>query len=167
MGAQSFSLFLAAEYFSCAGSRIRPDHFREVEAMRNNVLGSGGKYDLAGLQKLEDQKSLFETFANPHPDVDYTITNVVHEFTAVCPVTGQPDFAVITLETTPDALCIELKSLKIYMMSFRDRGIFHEAVTGKIAKDIIATIKPRWLRVTGEFTVRGGIATKVVFEHKA
>lgn len=132
--------------------------------MSNTVLGQPGKYDLDSLHKIEDQRKLFDVFENPHRDLDYVITNTVHEFTAVCPVTGQPDFGTIVIETTPDKLCIELKSLKIYLLSYRSRGIFHEAVTGKIAKDIMDTISPRWLRVTGDFSVRGGISTKVVVE---
>ncbi|HPH01805.1 MAG TPA: preQ(1) synthase [Spirochaetota bacterium] len=135
--------------------------------MANNELGQGNSYDLSKLHEVQDQKQLFVKFENPHQDMDYVITNTIQEFTAVCPVTGQPDFGVITIETIPDKWCIELKSLKMYMMSYRNRGIFHEAVTGKIAKDIIATIEPRWLKITGDFTVRGGIKTMVVFEHRA
>jgi len=131
-----------------------------------NELGNAGKYDVEALQKVEPQRDILQTFPNPHTDADYVITSTISEFTVLCPVTGQPDFAVFTIETTPDALCIELKSLKLYMLSYRNRGAFHEAVTGKIAKDIIAVIAPRFLRVTGDFSIRGGISTKVVFEHK-
>jgi len=134
--------------------------------MHTNELGSGERYDIEALTAIEPQRSIFITLPNPHPDTDYVITNTIHEFTSLCPVTGQPDFAVFTIETTPDALLIELKSLKLYMLSYRNRGVFHEAVTGMIAKDIIAAIAPRFLRVTGDFTIRGGISTKVVFEHK-
>lgn len=133
--------------------------------MVNTELGQGSGYDLQALHKIADQTELFVIFDNPHKDIDYTITNTIHEFTAVCPVTGQPDFGIITVETIPDQFCIELKSLKLYMMSFRNRGIFHEAVTGQIAKDIIATIKPKWLKITGDYTVRGGISTRVEVEH--
>lgn len=132
---------------------------------KNSVLGSGAKYSLAKLGTVEDQKTILETFPNPHADMDYCIRSETPEFTAVCPVTGQPDFATIIIETRPDTLCVELKSLKMYLMSYRNRGIFHEAVTGTIAKDIIAVISPKWLRVTGKFSVRGGIATTVVFEY--
>ena len=133
--------------------------------MENPHLGQSGTYNVTDLGQIEDQKEIFVTFPNPHRDMDYVITSSTDEFTALCPVTGQPDYATITIETTPDELCIELKSLKMYLMSFRNRGEFHEQVTGKIAKDIIATIKPKKLRVTGDFTVRGGIGTKVIFEH--
>lgn len=133
--------------------------------MDNNILGQSGSYDVTKLGETIDQKTIFVTFPNPHPDMDYWITSETDEFTALCPVTGQPDFATITIETMPDKLCIELKSLKLYLMSYRNRGEFHEQVTGKIAKDIIAAIKPKKLRVTGDFTVRGGIATRVVFEY--
>lgn len=128
-------------------------------------LGQSGGYDMDALGKVEDQKTIFETFPNPHPDMDYRITSTTDEFTALCPVTGQPDYATITIETVPGELCIELKSLKMYLMSYRNRGEFHEQVTGKIAKDIIAVIRPKKLRVTGDFTVRGGIGTRVVFEY--
>jgi len=135
--------------------------------MHTKTLGDGEKYDVEALQKVEPQRDIFQTFPNPHTDVDYRVVNTINEFTVLCPVTGQPDFAVFTLETIPDKLCIELKSLKLYMLSYRNRGAFHEDVTVKIAKDIIAVIAPRFLRVTGEFTIRGGISTKIVFEHSA
>lgn len=128
------------------------------------VLGDGTQYDIETLTGIGDQKTILETFPNPHPDLDYVITSTSNEFTAVCPITGQPDFATITIETRPDKLCVELKSLKLYLLSFRNRGIFHEAVTGQIARDIMAVINPRWLRVTGDFSIRGGIATRVMVE---
>lgn len=106
-----------------------------------------------------------ETFANPNPERDYTIQIDCPEFTCLCPKTGQPDFAVITLNYTPDALCVELKSLKQYYWSFRDEGHFHEKVSNMIADDIIAAIAPRWLRLEAKFNVRGGIYTSVVVEH--
>ncbi|HCS13872.1 MAG: NADPH-dependent 7-cyano-7-deazaguanine reductase QueF [Zetaproteobacteria bacterium CG06_land_8_20_14_3_00_59_53] len=106
-----------------------------------------------------------ETFENPNPERDYTIQIECPEFTCLCPKTGQPDFAVITLNYTPDALCVELKSLKQYYWSFRDEGHFHEKVSNMIADDIIAAIKPRWLRLEAKFNVRGGIYTNVVVEH--
>jgi len=106
-----------------------------------------------------------ETFANPNPERNYTIQIECPEFTCLCPKTGQPDFAVITLDYTPDAECVELKSLKQYFWSFRDEGHFHEKVTNMIADDLIATIAPRWLKVEAKFSVRGGIYTNVVVEH--
>lgn len=105
-----------------------------------------------------------ETFPNPKPERNYTITHICPEFTSVCPKTGQPDFAEITLEYIPDALCIELKALKLYYYSFRQKGIFYEAVVNQILDDLANLSKPRWMRITGKFNVRGGIASVVVAE---
>ncbi len=107
-----------------------------------------------------------ETFANPQPGRDYTIRMRIPEFTCLCPRTGQPDFATLDLEYVPDASCVELKSLKIYIWSFRDRGAFHEAVTNEIADRLVALLKPRFLRLSAQFNVRGGISTTVVSEHR-
>jgi 7-cyano-7-deazaguanine reductase len=107
-----------------------------------------------------------ETFANPEPGRDYTIRMRMPEFTCLCPRTGQPDFATLELEYVPDALCVELKSLKLYIWSFRDRGAFHEAVTNEIANRLVALLQPRFLRLTAQFNVRGGIYTTVVAEHR-
>ena len=107
-----------------------------------------------------------ETFPNPHPGRDYTIRIRVPEFTCLCPKTGQPDFAVLHLEYVPDALCVELKSLKLYVWSFREEGAFHEAVANRIADDLVAACQPRFLRLRAEFNVRGGIYTDVVVEHR-
>jgi 7-cyano-7-deazaguanine reductase len=110
-------------------------------------------------------KSL-ETFDNPQPGRDYTIRIDVPEFTCLCPKTGQPDFATFRIEYVPDALCVELKSLKLYFWSFRDEGAFHEAVTNRILDDLAGATKPRFMRITGTFNVRGGIYTTVVVEHR-
>jgi len=110
-------------------------------------------------------KSL-ETFPNPEPARDYTIRMQIPEFTCLCPRTGQPDFATLDLEYVPDRLCVELKSLKLYVWSFRDRGAFHEAVTNEIADHLDATLRPRFLRLTARFNVRGGIYTTVVAERR-
>ena len=107
-----------------------------------------------------------ETFPNPQTERDYTIRMRLPEFTCLCPLTGQPDFAVLNLEYVPDARCVELKSLKAYIWSFRDRGAFHEAVTNEIADRLAAVLQPRFLRLTAEFNVRGGIYTSVVAEHR-
>ena len=107
-----------------------------------------------------------ETFPNPSPERDYTIHISTHEFTCLCPKTGQPDFATLEFDYIPDELCIELKALKLYIWSYRDKGAFHEAVTNKILKDIASTIAPRFMRLTAKFTVRGGLYTTVVAEHK-
>jgi 7-cyano-7-deazaguanine reductase len=106
-----------------------------------------------------------ETFPNPAPQRDYTIRMTIPEFTCLCPKTGQPDFATLKLEFVPDELCVELKALKLYVWSFRDRGAFHEAVTNEILGDLVAAIAPRFMRLTAEFNVRGGIYTTVVAEH--
>ena len=109
---------------------------------------------------------LLETFPNPHPQRDYTVRMRCPEFTCLCPKTGQPDFATVHLEYVPDKTCVELKSLKLYLWSFRDQGAFHEAVTGQILDNLVAATAPRFMRVTAEFLVRGGIYTTVVVEHR-
>jgi 7-cyano-7-deazaguanine reductase len=105
------------------------------------------------------------TFPNPNPERDYEISFEAPEFTCLCPMTGQPDFATIRIRYVPDEKCVELKSLKLYLWSFRDQGTFHEAVTNRIANDIISAIDPRSLEVEGDFFVRGGIKTKVRVSH--
>lgn len=105
--------------------------------------------------------ALLETFKNSHPRRDYTIVHTSSEFTAVCPKTGQPDFATLVITYVPDALCVELKSLKLYLHSFRDRGIFYEEVTNVILDDLVAAVKPRSMTVEGRFAVRGGISSVV------
>ena len=106
-----------------------------------------------------------ETFPNPKPERDYEIRFDCPEFTCVCPMTGQPDFATMRISYVPDALCVELKSLKLYLWSFREEGAFHEAVTNRILDDLVNALKPRRIRVEGDFAVRGGIHTVVVAEH--
>ena len=107
-----------------------------------------------------------DTFTNPEPGRDYTIGIRLPEFTCLCPVTGQPDFATLHIHYVPDQLCIELKSLKLYIWSYRDEGAFHEAVTNSILSDLVAAISPRYMKLTADFTVRGGIYTSVTAEHK-
>ena len=108
-----------------------------------------------------------ETFPNPQPDRDYTIRMRCPEFTCLCPKTGQPDFAVMNLEYVPAKTCVELKSLKLYIWSFRNEGAFHEAVTNRILDDLVRATEPRFMRLTAEFLVRGGIYTTVIAEHRA
>lgn len=108
-----------------------------------------------------------ETFVNPQTDRDYTIRIDIPEFTCLCPKTGQPDFAQIQIEYVPAKLCIELKALKLYMWTFRERGAFHEAVTNEILNHIVKAIEPNFMRVRAEFNVRGGIYTTVIVDHKA
>jgi 7-cyano-7-deazaguanine reductase len=110
--------------------------------------------------------TVIETFPNPSPDRDYTIRMTMPEFTCLCPKTGQPDFATLKLEYVPDRLCIELKSLKLYIWSFRDRGCFHETVTNEILGHLAGSTAPRYMRLTAEFYVRGGIYTTVVVEQR-
>ena len=107
-----------------------------------------------------------DTFDNPEPDRDYTISMKLPEFTCLCPMTGQPDFATLHLQYVPDRLCVELKSLKLYIWSFRDEGAFHEAVTNRILSDLVEAISPRYMKLTAEFNVRGGIYTSVTAEHR-
>jgi 7-cyano-7-deazaguanine reductase len=109
---------------------------------------------------------LLDTFPNPHPERDYEIAFEAPEFTCLCPMTGQPDFATIRIRYTPGQKCVELKSLKLYLWSYRDEGSFHEAVTNRIADDLIAALDPRYLFVEGDFYVRGGIGTKIRVEHR-
>ena len=107
-----------------------------------------------------------ETFANPRPERDYEINMECPEFTCVCPRTGQPDFATIRINYVPDKLCVELKSVKLYLWSYRNEGTFHEAVVNRILDDFVAACRPRRMTVTGDFNVRGGIHTTVTVEYR-
>jgi 7-cyano-7-deazaguanine reductase len=108
-----------------------------------------------------------QTFPNPNPERDYEISFECPEFTCVCPMTGQPDFGTLRIRYGPDRLCVELKSLKLYLWSFRDEGTFHEAVTNRILDDLVAAIRPRRMTVVGDFSVRGGIHTVVTAAYEA
>ncbi len=108
-----------------------------------------------------------DTFDNPNPERDYTIRIETPEFTCLCPMTGQPDFATIEVEYIADKRCLELKALKLYLWSYRDQGAFHEAVTNQILSDMVAAIAPRFMRVSADFNVRGGLHTRVIAEHRA
>ena len=112
-------------------------------------------------------QTFVETFDNPNPDRAFTIRMRLPEFTCRCPKTGQPDFAEFRLEYVPDKRCVELKSLKLYLWSFRDRGAFHEAVTNEILEVLAKATNPKFMRLTGLFNVRGGIYTSVIAEHRA
>ena len=109
--------------------------------------------------------TILDTFDNPQTDRDYTIRIDIPEFTCLCPKTGQPDFATIQIEYVPNQLCVELKSLKLYIVSFRDQGAFHEAVTNTLLNDLVAATAPNFMRIRAAFNVRGGIYTTVVAEH--
>jgi 7-cyano-7-deazaguanine reductase len=102
-----------------------------------------------------------EAVPNPHPDRDYEVAMAIPEFTCVCPMTGQPDFGTIRIRYVPDQHLVELKSLKLYIWSYRDEGAFHEDVTNRILDDLVHAVRPRWAEVTGDFNVRGGIKTEV------
>lgn len=108
-----------------------------------------------------------DTFTNPNPERDYTIHINTPEFTCLCPLTGQPDFADIEIEYIPDQRCLELKALKLYFWSYRDQGAFHEAVTNQILNDLVAAVSPRFMRISADFNVRGGVYTRIVVEHRA
>lgn len=127
------------------------------------------KTDLAGLTLLgkpaKPSKKL-ETFPNHHPGRDYVVTLATDEFTCICPKTGQPDFAKIKIEYIPDKKIIESKSLKFYLWSFRDEGVFHEHVANVILDDLVAALKPRWCKVSAQFAVRGGIGITIDAEYK-
>lgn len=114
---------------------------------------------------MEDKRKLLETFENEYKDRDYVIEHTAPEFTSVCPKTGQPDFATIILEYIPNKLCVELKSYKIYLNSFRNDGIFYESVTNKILDDLVAVCKPRYMKITADFKARGGITSVVEVEY--
>lgn len=108
-----------------------------------------------------------DTFPNPNPERDYSIKIDMPEFTCLCPLTGQPDFATLHLQYIPNELCLELKALKLYIWSYREEGAFHEAVTNQMLEDFVKATQPRFMRLTGKFNVRGGIYTDVTVEHRA
>jgi 7-cyano-7-deazaguanine reductase len=110
-------------------------------------------------------KKLLEVFKNEYPNRDYNIVHIAPEFTSVCPKTGQPDFGRITVEYIPDELCVELKSLKLYFNSYRNDGIFYESVTNRILDDLVEACKPRYMFITSEFNVRGGISSTIEAEY--
>ncbi|RME36210.1 MAG: NADPH-dependent 7-cyano-7-deazaguanine reductase QueF [Planctomycetota bacterium] len=109
--------------------------------------------------------TLLETFANPHPSRDYLIEHVAHEFTSLCPKTGQPDFAELFIRYAPGPRCVELKSLKLYLQAFRNEGIFYEDVTNRILDDLVKACEPKWMSVRSVWTVRGGIHSEITAEH--
>lgn len=114
---------------------------------------------------MEEKIKLLEVFENAYPERDYTVIHEAPEFTSLCPKTGQPDFATITIEYVPDLLCIELKSLKYYLQSFRNDGIYFESVTNRILDDLVEICRPRYMHITAEFNVRGGISSIIETEY--
>ncbi|MDO4550864.1 MAG: preQ(1) synthase [Planctomycetia bacterium] len=117
------------------------------------------------MTESENPREILETFPNNYPQRDYTIEIVCPEFTSVCPKTGQPDFGTMTIRYIPQQKCVELKSLKFYLQSFRNKGIFYENVTNYILDDLVAVLQPRWLMLEAAFTPRGGISTNVTVEY--
>lgn len=114
---------------------------------------------------MKEKTKILETFENPNPERDYTIEHLAPEFTSLCPKTGQPDFATIILEYIPNELCVELKSYKLYLNSYRNEGMFFEAVTNKILDDLLEVLKPSYMKVIAEFNVRGGISSIIEVEY--
>lgn len=112
-------------------------------------------------------RDVLETFENPYPQRNYTIESICPEFTSLCPKTGQPDFGTLTITYIPDRTCYELKSLKLYLQQYRNHGAFYEAVTNAILDDLVAVTQPRWMKIVGAFTPRGGIRTTVTVEYSA
>ncbi|MBN1302215.1 MAG: NADPH-dependent 7-cyano-7-deazaguanine reductase QueF [Melioribacteraceae bacterium] len=114
---------------------------------------------------MKNKTGILETFENQYPDRDYLIEHTAPEFTSLCPKTGQPDFATIILEYIPDRLCVELKSYKLYLQSYRNDGIFYESVTNRILDDLVSVTQPRYMKITAEFGVRGGISSVIEVEY--
>jgi len=126
-----------------------------------------GHKSLLSEEQIAAPRTILESFPNPRPQRDYEIEFVFPEFTSVCPVTGQPDFATITVRYVPERLCVEMKSLKLYYFAYRNKGIFYEAVVNTILDDLVVTLKPRRMTVIGAFAVRGGTAGTVTASHTA
>lgn len=124
-----------------------------------------GQRSLLSDQQIANPRSILESFPNPRPQRDYQVTFTFPEFTSLCPVTGQPDFATITVSYVPGKLCVEMKSLKLYFLAYRNKGIFYEAVVNRILDDLVAVLKPRRMTVTGDFAVRGGTKGVVTAQH--
>jgi 7-cyano-7-deazaguanine reductase len=134
---------------------------------RNRAMRHLGRKTILSPRQVERPRSILDVFANPRPGRLYEIRFVYPEFTSICPVTGQPDFATITINYVPRRLCVEMKSLKLYFFSYRERGIFYEAVVNAILDDLVAVLRPRRMSVSGAFAVRGGTAATVTATHGA
>ncbi len=133
----------------------------DISANNEPRLTQLGAKSILTDDQLANPRSILEAFLSPRPERDYEVKFVFPEFTSVCPVTGQPDFATITLIYVPDRLCVEMKSLKLYYLAYRNKGIFYEGVVNTILDDLVATLKPRSMTVVGDFAVRGGTAGTV------
>ncbi|MDB5292628.1 MAG: 7-cyano-7-deazaguanine reductase [Phycisphaerales bacterium] len=134
--------------------------------MPTRLTQLGAKSVLTDAQ-IANPRSILEAFENPNPNRDYQVQFVFPEFTSLCPVTGQPDFATITVRYVPDKLCVEMKSLKLYFFAYRNKGIFYEAVTNTILDDLVALLNPRRMTVIGDFAVRGGTAGTITVDYEA
>jgi 7-cyano-7-deazaguanine reductase len=134
--------------------------------MPTRLTQLGAKSVLTDVQ-IADPRSILEAFENPNPNRDYQVHFVFPEFTSLCPVTGQPDFATITIRYVPDKLCVEMKSLKLYFFAYRNKGIFYEAAANTILDDLVALLNPRRMTVIGDFAVRGGTAGTITVEYEA
>ena len=143
-----------------------PELARRITPVSDSPAHLGRKSILTDAQ-IREPRGILDAFDNPRPERDYEIKFVFPEFTSVCPVTGQPDFATITIRYIPDRKCVEMKSLKLYFFSYRNKGIFYEGVVNTILDDLVAVLKPRYMQVVGEFAVRGGTAGTVTAEHDA
>jgi 7-cyano-7-deazaguanine reductase len=130
------------------------------------IVGEAKGPGVLAPSKLGEGKTVptkqLDSFENPAPDFDYTIVLEIPEFTCLCPISGQPDFARFTIEDRPDHKCVETKSLKLYMWSFRNEGAFHEAVTNSILRDLVKVLEPKWIKITGVFNARGGITPTII-----
>lgn len=124
-----------------------------------------GQKSVLSAEQIADPRSILDTFPNPRPQRDFEVEFQFPEFTSMCPVTGQPDFATVTIAYIPDRRCVEMKSLKLYFLSFRNKGIFYEVVVNTILDDLVAVLDPRQIRVVGDFAVRGGTAGTVTATH--
>ncbi|GIW75346.1 MAG: NADPH-dependent 7-cyano-7-deazaguanine reductase [Phycisphaerae bacterium] len=124
-----------------------------------------GRASVLSQAQIDEPRTILEAFDNPRPERDFEIKFVFPEFTSVCPVTGQPDFATITITYIPDRFCVEMKSLKLYFLAYRNKGIFYESVVNTILDDLVAVLKPRKMTVVGEFAVRGGTAGIVTVQY--
>jgi len=126
-----------------------------------------GHKSVLSAEQIAAPRTILDSFPNPRPQRDYEIKFVFPEFTSMCPVTGQPDFATITVAYVPDKLCVEMKSLKLYYLAYRNKGIFYESVVNTILDDLVATLKPRMMTVIGDFAVRGGTGGTVTATHES
>ena len=126
-----------------------------------------GRRSVLSDAQIASPRTILDSFPNPRPQRDYEIKFVFPEFTSMCPVTGQPDFATITIAYVPDRLCVEMKSLKLYFLAYRNKGIFYEAVVNTILDDLIGLLKPRKMTVIGDFAVRGGTAGTVTATYES